>query len=192
VGPEDPRQSEAERPNGAARAPFRSFERDAAGERAIAALRIAGAIGVLAGAGWLVAVHPSPRAVAFAVLGAIVGLAWIGAFVRGRRRARERVALHLRPDALVIEVSGEECASIPWSQVRRIRVDEERLVVRVEREGNEPLVVEPLWRGVGVHDLARAIDHARAAALSGSGGSGTGRREAEHIDPPDTVLPRAR
>jgi hypothetical protein len=127
-------------------------------------LRLIGASAVLLGAAWLSWVHPSPRAWASAVLASVVALYWIGASFRSRRQARTLGMLHLRPDALVLE-SDADIARVEWSRVRAIEVDEERLVVRVEREGEEPLIIEPLWRGVGVDELARAIDEARIAAL---------------------------
>ncbi len=41
-----------------------------------------------------------------------------------------------------------------------VEVDEEKLVVRVSRDGAEDLVIEPRYRSVGLHELRDAVRRA--------------------------------
>jgi hypothetical protein len=144
--------------------PFRTFEIDRENERAVALLRLAGAAVVLAGSAWLVAVHPTPRAAIAAALGALISLAWIASFARSRARRARKVVLRLDRRGLELE-DGEARAEVPWSDVRAIEVDEDRLVVAITRASEpSPMIIEPIWRDTSVYALADALRAARAAA----------------------------
>jgi hypothetical protein len=74
------------------------------------------------------------------------------------------------------------------SDVESVRVDEDRLVVCIDRRGDSPLVVEPIWNGGSVYALAEAVAGAKAQhAASGGPGpapglSAPGRRENDAHD----------
>lgn len=136
--------------------PFRTLEEDVGGGRAIASLRLVGAVVVLAAGAWLVVSTPTARAGGMALLALLVALAWIGGYVRSRRRTAPKLLLRLTPEAVEV-VLADRIDRAPWADVRGVAVDEDRLVVRIERHAGEALVLDPLWRGLGVYDLERAI-----------------------------------
>lgn len=142
--------------------PFRTFEEDVGGGRAIASLRLLGAVVVLAGGAWLVVSTPTPFAGGMALLALLVALAWIGGYVRSRRRTATLV-LSLTPEALEVTL-GDRVDRAAWADVAAVVVDEDRLVVKIERRSGEPLVLDPLWRGLGVYDLEAAIRAAWVAS----------------------------
>jgi hypothetical protein len=110
--------------------------------------------------------HPVVRSVLVAAIALAVALYWTFAFAKALRRAKIRVALRLDEEGLHLE-EGERRTDVPWGVVDAVEVDEDRLVVRVVRRGDDPLVVEPIWRGTSVYALADAVRAARDAARSG-------------------------
>ena len=146
--------------------PFRTFEEDVGGGRAIASLRLLGAAVVLAGGVWLVVSTPTAWAAGIALLALLAAVGWIAGYVRSRRRTTPKLLLRLTPEAIEI-VLAERIDRAPWVEVSDVVIDEDRLVVRIERHAGEPLVLEPLWRGLGAYALADAIRAAWEASQSG-------------------------
>lgn len=155
--------------------PFRTLPLDRGSEGAVAALRLTAAIAVLAGAVWLVLVAKDPAAWVCSGAALLASVAWLvmGLRARGRIRAAERHRLSLEPKALHL-VEGSHERRVPWADVERIEVDEERLVVRVSIAEGEPLIIEPRFGGLGVHDLEAAV---RRACEVGEGTLHTARTQ---------------
>ncbi len=104
----------------------------------------------------------------FALIGGLFVLIWAGMVAKARKRAHLRVALRLTPEALHYEDGVSESA-IAWGDVRSVEVDEERLVVRIEHAAGEPQLLESMFVGVGIYDLADAVRDAwRASTPAGS------------------------
>lgn len=141
---------------------MRRFELDADAERAVGWLRLVGAALVVAMGTVLVADGAGPVGWVLVVSAWLVALGWTVAFLRSRRRAQDADAhyLELGPESLRMARGGEPL-EVPWRDVRGIEVDEERLVVWVRRGAGPPVKIEPVWRGVGLHELA---DHLEDAA----------------------------
>jgi hypothetical protein len=112
---------------------------------------LVGAILILSGdpgsIGWVVALVG---------LGAAVG--WAVAFARSLRRtaARDQAFLEVRQRGLVL-ADGPHRHQIPWTDVKEVEVDEDRLVVRISKGTEPPVIVEPRYRRVGVYDLCETI-----------------------------------
>jgi hypothetical protein len=144
------------------------FELDTSAVRAVGRLRLAAAIVVLIGSIWIVAMGPGLLGWTMVAVAWLSATFWIVAFRRSRREAAgpARHYLDLGDDGLRLAEGGEP-RFVPWSEVTRVDVDEERLMVVVERQGAEPLRIEPVYRGAGVHDLAEALSARCATARRG-------------------------
>jgi len=146
--------------------PFRTLPLDRSSERAVAALRLTAAVVVLGGAIWLALVAADPKLWVCSGAAFLASAAWLamGLRARGRIRNAEQHRLVLRPQALHLVEGGRE-RRVLWADVREIEVDEERLVVRVSIADGEPLIIEPRFGGLGVHDLEAAVRRARDRAV---------------------------
>lgn len=106
----------------------------------------------------------------FAVLLAALALGWAAAGLRGLRRAKRPGDwfLEARPGGLTLAERGNRL-EIPWSDIERIEVDEDRLVVSVHRHTGDPVALTPRYRGVGLHELGEAlrVRHRDAQKLGG-------------------------
>ena len=140
------------------KAALRRFELDSRAERQLAGARQLASAGVAVGAVWLAAVGTHMVHHLLAAAGGLATLGWWVVARRIRRRvasgARHYLALH---DDVLEVAQGERTLVLPWDQVRSVEVDEERLVVVLERCSGSPLTVEPLYRGVGLYELRDAI-----------------------------------
>jgi hypothetical protein len=148
--------------------PSRRFEVDRSALDTAAALR--GAAAMLAGVAglWLLAVAQAwvPRALALA--GLVFAFFWGRAQWR-HLRTRERVSgyLELAPATLVIS-DGSATRHIALADVRSVEVDDDRLEVLLQLASGEALRVEPQYRGVGLHELARLLHEAASRARAGA------------------------
>ena len=96
-----------------------------------------------------------------------ISAAWLGSYLRVRRRAKdpERHYLALGPEHLR-RVDGDDVRELPWAAVRGIDVDEDRLEVRVRAEvPGGGLSLEPRYGELGAYDLADRLEGASRAAL---------------------------
>ncbi|MGE0789693.1 MAG: hypothetical protein AB7S26_28730 [Sandaracinaceae bacterium] len=158
--------------------PFRSLPLTRSAISDVAALRLIGGIVTLAMAGWLVAIQASPRMLLLAALGAFVGVWWIVQFVRSARRvaSASQTFLHLERDRMRLVDRGRCVFEIPWSDVKAVDVDEERLEVRVGCANGSDHYIYPSYGQLGVYELAEAVRNAFVAsappALDGPAGGG--------------------
>lgn len=149
--------------------PFRSFEHDVASERGVMWLRGVAALWTLVCVVWLGIVLRTWVGLAFGLVGTVIALLWAAMIARARRRVRGgTVALRLTPEALSYD-DGARTIEIAWRDVRGVDVDEERIAVRIERAEGEAELVEPLFRGVGVYELAEAVRAAWRASRDPEG-----------------------
>jgi hypothetical protein len=143
----------------------RRFEMDARAERAVGRVRLVAAVITLAAVGWLVASEPGTFGWVGVVLGASVGVGWIAAFLRSRKRAREASGYFLDlSEAGLTLAEGDRRHHIGWAEMTEVEVDEERLVVSVARRGGPTLTIQPRYPGVTLEELAAAIRDGRPGA----------------------------
>jgi hypothetical protein len=143
------------------------FEGSATDQRALAYLRATCA--VLASAGSvLVLLGDVPIPVfLIALLGLLISLAWLGQ----ARRSFRAAAASERP-RLVVYASGFLSLDVgrndwvPFSDVERIEVDEERVDILVTKRDAAALRIEPRYTGVDIYELVHTLDKARASAQS--------------------------
>jgi hypothetical protein len=119
---------------------------------------------------WLLAVGGTwPRLFALAGL----GFGWLFA-LRARRAWGAAAAapdsfLELAAAGLRV-CDGGQGQLLPWSQIRAVDVDEERLVVAlVGQDGRKLLEIEPCYGDLGVHDLRDTLTAAWQAAQPDDG-----------------------
>jgi hypothetical protein len=113
---------------------------------------------------WLGFVLKNAVGLGFGLLGTLVAVVWAVMIAKAKKRARGHVALCLTRERLIYR-DGIDTFEIAWTDVHSIEVDEELLVVLILRSSGSPVRVEPLFRGMGVYDLADAV---RAAWLEAS------------------------
>lgn len=147
------------------------FELDAGAERATANLRLFGAVVVSGCAIWMAASDPSALGWFFVIFAALFALGWTAAGMRGRRRARQTEGhfLEVRDDGLLL-ADGARRLQVPWNEVDTVDVDEDRLVIEVRRRTGDPIVVQPRYRGIGLHELGRVLADAHRDARAPQGG----------------------
>jgi hypothetical protein len=159
----EPGPGESQTPErGGAAPPERAvrYELDVRNERAIAWLRIVGSVVVAGGVIWLLSLGPGLIGVVLGAVGGLASLGWLLVGLRGRKRANEHAGAHYLEvsDEGFVLAEGAKVQRVRWSEVKSVAVDEDRLVVRVERKGAEPgVVVEPRYRGQSVYALAEAL-----------------------------------
>lgn len=141
------------------------FATDARDQRALALVRAVSAL--LASLGAVAMLLAKLPFVAFllALLALGISLVWLRvarrAAARARRREPEVLAVHALGFALD---EGEHTQWVPWSNVERVAVDEDRLDIVVQRRAGERLRIEPRYPGVDLYELVRTLDDARDAA----------------------------
>lgn len=139
--------------------PFRTFTVGDV-DKDEARLRVA-AIGVTSlGAGLFALAHPGPLAITVSLAAIAAGIAWARRANAAGSRAASRTQLVLAPTGLTLTPQPE----LPWAEIASVEVDEDRLVVLVRRTTGEPLVLEPVYDGVSVYELAQAVVLAKNAA----------------------------
>ena len=143
----------------------RRFELDVRAERAIGNLRLGGAILVGACAVWIAVSGPSALGWLAAGVAALACLGWVIAWIRGRRRSggAGEWYLELGEDTLTL-AEGPRRLQVPWREVDEVLVDEDRLVVRLQRGTDKPVDIQPRYRNTSLHELGEAIDRAHRDA----------------------------
>jgi hypothetical protein len=143
------------------------FELDARADRETRVLRAAAGVVVLIAGVWLFTLpFLVPRA--FALAGFVFAVFWLRNAAKQRARGAARHYLELGRDALVLCDGGAEQIA-PWSAVESVAIDEDRLVVIVERRNAPVLAIEPHYRGVSLNGLAEHIQQALMAARQRGG-----------------------
>ena len=140
------------------------FELDDRAERGATALRVGAAlVTMLAGVWLLLLPYSVPRF--FAVAGLCFAALWLVRAARARRKAKLltgaelRDYLELRPEALCMRHGGTEQV-IPWGEVVSVAIDEDQLLVVVERRNASAIMLEPHYRGTALRPLAEAVHDA--------------------------------
>lgn len=145
---------------------YRVIPLDPSTVRDAAVLRLIGAAICVAMAIWLGVLRPSWRIGIWAVAGLAVAAFWVRRFGKSRRTLRraDRCFVALEPERLRVGRGGEDTLEIGWDEVTGVDVDEERLEVRVTRDGADPVYIEPVYGGLGVYELAEAVQRAHEAS----------------------------
>ena len=138
------------------------IEVDRAAISAVGRLRLFAGIACICASTWIAVGGPKLLGWFIASLGWLAGLGWTVAFLRSRREAR-------RPDlgALQIDETGlrwgapPDLVVVPWGEVTKIEVNDERLRVDVWTSAPTPLPLEARYQGLGVHDLADLLNSCR-------------------------------
>ncbi len=115
--------------------------------------------------GWLGFVMKNAVGLGLGLLGTLVAVVWMAMIAKARKRARTHVALCLTPESLAYR-DGASSFELAWTDVHSIEIDENQLVVLIFRSSGDPVRIEPLFRGVGVYDLADAVRAAWTEASS--------------------------
>ncbi len=137
---------------------------------AVGRLRLVGALVVLPSS-IVFALGGAPLHYTLGGLGALVSIGWGVAWARSRRAVDDADARYLElGDAGLLLVEGETRAALPWSDLRSLKVDEERLVLVLERRSGDALRIEPIWGGLGVYDLRDRVQAAYDGARSADDG----------------------
>ena len=145
------------------------FPLDARSERQTASLRVVAALLALLAGGWLLAL-PYPLLYLFALASLAFAVIFLGSAARMRTRSlrAQDHYLDLGPDALRVR-EGDRVQIVPWGEVRSVRVDEDRLVVWVDRGTGPSPELEPRYRGLSLHGLGAAVHRAFCAAQKRGG-----------------------
>lgn len=126
-------------------------------------LRGAAAAIAIVGSAWLAATQNHWLVGGFAVLTGVYGVFWWRRGLREQARALQ-AGHHVLLDLTGITLhDGPRTTHVLWTDVAAVVVDEDRIVVNVMRSQGEPVVVEPIFGGLGVYDLRDTIH--RAASM---------------------------
>jgi len=141
---------------------------DRADVRGSARVRLAAAVVAGAASAWLIWVEQSIVLRLLALAGAAFAVRWIIGYRKTGRSlsAADAHYLEITKDRLTV-ADGTHPRSIPATQIERIELDEDRLVVVLRLEGGEELPIEPVYGGLGLRDLAETLQQyvsARAGA----------------------------
>jgi len=93
--------------------------------------------------------------------GALVAVAWWRRGTRDVERARAPAAdgLWIHENGLALRQDGAE-QWVPWGGVQRITIDEEILVVRLERGALPTVTIEPRYADIAIDELAGTLAEA--------------------------------
>lgn len=130
-----------------------------------ARLRIVAALVTSLGAGLYALARPGPFAIVVSLTVIAAGIAWARRARKSAARATLEVLLDLTPAGLTLAPGPE----VRWDSVTGVEVDEDRLVVLVHRSGGDPLVIEPVFDGISVYDLAALVERCRSFGQSPRG-----------------------
>lgn len=146
------------------------FCTDPSDQRALARVRAGSALlASLAALAMLLGELPIP-AFLIAVLALMISVVWL----RQAGRAA-RLAKRAQPEALTVYAGGftlelgERTHWVPWSNVERVFVDEERVDIVVQQRGTGALRLEPRYPGVDIHELVRTLVEAHESARGHAG-----------------------
>jgi hypothetical protein len=146
----------------ASESPFRTLEVGRA-DADEARLRSVATLVTLLGAGLFALARPGAISIAVSAAAVAAAVAWAARVRRSGDRAVRGGGLALAPSGLTLAPHPE----LPWSDVRGVEVDEDRLVVLVHRVSvPEPFVIEPVYDGLSVYDLARLVERCRSFGQS--------------------------
>lgn len=133
---------------------------DAAGELSVARLRLVGAVVVAIACTFITMTGTTTVGWTLVVLGYLIAIFWVVAYVRGRARSQSDDLFYLDVGSQGFHLKeGMREHLLTWEKVKNIRVDEDRLDVLVEPFEGEPIRIEPRYEGVSVYDLCALLEH---------------------------------
>jgi hypothetical protein len=140
------------------------YEVSADSQRALATLRAVCALLALAGSAAMLLGKLSVTLFLTALLAVLLSVAWLAQARRLRRAAREtkRPALVAHRDGLLLEESTRN-EWLPWSDLARIEVDEERLDIVVTKRDTTVVRIEPRYQGVDLYELVHTLNQVLAS-----------------------------
>jgi hypothetical protein len=141
--------------------PFRTL-RAGRVDRDEARLRVVAAVVCSVGAGLYALAAPGPFSI-------VVSLAVLAASYTWTRRANLTAARTAADVSLALTPTGPAhtpAPETPWSATTGVEVDEDRLVVLVHRSTGDALVIEPVYDGISVYDLAALVERCRSFGQS--------------------------
>jgi len=143
---------------------------DAATERQIALVR--GAIGLvlLVCSAW---VFSAPELVprVLAAIAVVFAVLWIARAVRALRAPPQEGPadfLELSHEGLTVREQGREL-SLPWREIARVAIDQDRVTLAVQRNTGEIVHIEPRYRGVTLEALCSAAAALHSSAVESAG-----------------------
>lgn len=142
-------------------APFRTLRAGRA-DRDEAQLRVVAAVVCSLGAGLYALSRPGPFAIVVSVTVIAAGVAWAKRANRTAARASVETLLVLAPSGLTLAPASE----VGWSSLTGVEVDEDRLVVLIHRSEGDAIVLEPVYDGLSVYDLAGLVERCRSFGQS--------------------------
>jgi hypothetical protein len=143
------------------------LEADMATERQIALVKGAIGLALLGCSAWLFAL-PDLLPRAFGVAASVFAALWI---VRAAKLMRQDNAppdkdyLELSHSSLKVREHGREL-DLPWAEIVRVAIDQDRLTVALLRSTGEIVNIEPRYTGVTLEDLCEAIRALHSSAQS--------------------------
>ncbi len=149
-----PASSSSEPASGVERLAFDGAVHDVATTR-----RIAGVL-VVIGAALLAALARTSWAYVVAALALVAARFWARriAAASGEERALAARALELGERGVDIPRPDGSTSHVAWTELRRIEIDHERLLVVLRLEGEREVEIEPSFGGLGLDALARRIE----------------------------------
>lgn len=127
-----------------------------------ARLRMVAAVVCCLGAGLYALARPGTFSIVLSLAVVAATFAWWRRISASQARAAPEIALALTPSGITLAPAPE----IAWAEVRSVEVDEDRLVVLVHRTGGDPFVIEPVYDGISVYDLAALVERCRSFGQS--------------------------
>jgi hypothetical protein len=134
------------------------LEADMATERQIALVKGAMGLALLGCSAWLFALPETlPRA--FGVIALMFAAPWIvraAKLLRQDNAPSEKDYLELSHSSLKVREHGRELV-LPWAEIVRVAIDQDRLTVALLRSTGEIVNIEPRYPGVTLEDLCEAV-----------------------------------
>ncbi len=127
-------------------------------ERGPARLRLLGSVSVGIAAIWIFASHPGTGGVLVGLTAALCSVGWAASYARASRTIRAAGTHFIAWDARGLTLAvGKDQHQVPWNEITGIVVDEERLVVVIERTSGPGHRIEPRYGGLGVYALGERL-----------------------------------
>lgn len=105
---------------------------------------------------FLASVEKTWSHIGFFAVGMLVTLMWAAMTVRTLRQPRSIQRLVIDNEGIRIQ-TGDDEQFHGWDELGEVAIDEDRLVVRVERDEGEPWMLDANWSDASVYDVAEAI-----------------------------------
>lgn len=130
-------------------------------------LRLIAALPAFAGGVWLLWTSEGVLLAALALAGVVFATAWVLLARRGVAQlgGSEEHYLDIGESSLTIR-AGANLRSLPWSEIRAVEIDEDRLVVQLRLRHEGSVAIEPQYGALGLRELAETLEKARKSGAS--------------------------